>query len=142
MPAAPPAESGRLAALAEAVGFDAVRVPDERFYRDCFVTLAAVAQATRRVRLGPCVTDPYEGEGGDPGSPEEPSRGARPGRHPEAPPAPRDLPGRARPTLAEEWRRGRTLRNVRANLAAARALSETWSGKAYWVRPDYTKRVA
>jgi 5,10-methylenetetrahydromethanopterin reductase len=59
MPAAPPAESARLAALAEAVGFDAVWVPDERFYRDCYVTLAAVAQATRRVRLGPCVTDPY-----------------------------------------------------------------------------------
>src|SRR5262245_34005133 len=59
MPAAPPAESARVAALAEAVGFDAVWVPDERFYRDCYVTLAAVAQATRRVRLGPCVTDPY-----------------------------------------------------------------------------------
>jgi 5,10-methylenetetrahydromethanopterin reductase len=59
MPAAPPAESARLAALAEAVGFDAVWVPDERFYRDCYVTLAAVAQATRRVRLGPCVADPY-----------------------------------------------------------------------------------
>jgi 5,10-methylenetetrahydromethanopterin reductase len=59
MPAASPAESARLATLAEAVGFDAVWVPDERFYRDCWVTLAAVAQATRRVRLGPCVTDPY-----------------------------------------------------------------------------------
>jgi 5,10-methylenetetrahydromethanopterin reductase len=54
-----PAESGRLAAVAEAAGFDAVWVPDERFYRDCYLTLASVAQATRRVRLGPCVTDPY-----------------------------------------------------------------------------------
>lgn len=59
MPLHPPAESGRLAALAEAAGFDAIWVPDERFCRDCYLTLASIAQATRRVRLGPCVTDPY-----------------------------------------------------------------------------------
>lgn len=55
----PPAEVARLAALAETSGFDSVLVPDERFHRDCYLTLASVAGATRRVRLGPCVTDPY-----------------------------------------------------------------------------------
>lgn len=56
MPAVRLAERAR---LAEACGFDAVWVADERFYRDVWATLACVALATRRVRLGPCVTDPF-----------------------------------------------------------------------------------
>src|SRR5271155_2246141 len=47
------------ARLAEACGFDAVWLADERFYREVYAVLAQVALATRRVRLGPCVTDPF-----------------------------------------------------------------------------------
>jgi len=59
MPVEPHDETVRLAARAEALGFDSVWVPDERFYRDCYVTLTHIAAATTRARLGPCVTDPY-----------------------------------------------------------------------------------
>jgi len=52
-------ENVRLSVLAETLGFDVVWIPDERFYRDCYVTLADVAERTTRVALGPCVTDPY-----------------------------------------------------------------------------------
>lgn len=52
-------ENVRLCILAETLGYDVVWIPDERFFRDCYVTLAAVAEGTARVRLGPCVTDPY-----------------------------------------------------------------------------------
>ena len=58
-PAYPPAETARLAVLAQSLGFDCLWVPDERFHRDCYITLASVAEATHGVRLGPCVTDPY-----------------------------------------------------------------------------------
>ena len=47
------------ARLAEASGFDAVWLADERFYRDVYTSLAPVALATSRVQLGPCVTDPF-----------------------------------------------------------------------------------
>jgi 5,10-methylenetetrahydromethanopterin reductase len=49
----------RAAQEAEAGGCDGVWVPDERFFRDAYAALAAVASATHRVRLGPCVTDPF-----------------------------------------------------------------------------------
>lgn len=52
-------ENVRLAVLAETLGYDVVWIPDERFYRDCYVTLADIALRTTRVLLGPCVTDPY-----------------------------------------------------------------------------------
>ena len=52
-------ENVRLSVLAETLGFDVVWIPDERFYRDCYVTLADVAERTTHVALGPCVTDPY-----------------------------------------------------------------------------------
>jgi 5,10-methylenetetrahydromethanopterin reductase len=55
----PPAEAARLAALAERCGFEGIWVPDERFHRDCYVTLGSVAAATARARLGPFVSDPY-----------------------------------------------------------------------------------
>jgi len=48
-----------LAARAEALGYDDVWLADERFFREVYATLSAFAQSTRRVRLGPCVTDPY-----------------------------------------------------------------------------------
>jgi len=48
-----------LAALAEAVGYDTLWISDERFFRDVYVALAVAAAQTSRIRLGPCVTDPY-----------------------------------------------------------------------------------
>jgi 5,10-methylenetetrahydromethanopterin reductase len=47
------------ARLAEACGFDTVWIADERFYREVYSCLTRVALATSRVRLGPCVTDPF-----------------------------------------------------------------------------------
>jgi 5,10-methylenetetrahydromethanopterin reductase len=52
-------ELGRAARDAEAAGCEGVWVPDERFFRDPYAVLAAVASATERVRIGPCVTDPF-----------------------------------------------------------------------------------
>lgn len=47
------------AKLAEASGYDALWVADERFYREVYSTLAVLALNTSRVKLGTCVTDPY-----------------------------------------------------------------------------------
>jgi 5,10-methylenetetrahydromethanopterin reductase len=47
------------AKLAEASGFAKVWLADERFYREVYSCLAVFAQNTRRVELGPCVTDPF-----------------------------------------------------------------------------------
>src|SRR5579859_774461 len=44
---------------AEALGYDAVWVADEKFYRDPWVVLSAIALATEKVRLGTGVTEPY-----------------------------------------------------------------------------------
>jgi 5,10-methylenetetrahydromethanopterin reductase len=48
-----------LAAHAEALGYDDYWLADERFFREVYACLALCAARTRRVRLGPCVTDPY-----------------------------------------------------------------------------------
>jgi 5,10-methylenetetrahydromethanopterin reductase len=56
---APVARLAERARLAEACGFDTIWLADERFYREVYSTLAVVALATRGVRLGPCVTDPF-----------------------------------------------------------------------------------
>ncbi len=45
--------------LAEANGYDKVWLADERFYREVYSCLAIFAANTRRVKLGPCVTDPF-----------------------------------------------------------------------------------
>lgn len=49
------------ARLAEDLGFEYVVHADQRFAgeKDVFVTLAADALNTRRIQLGPCVSDPY-----------------------------------------------------------------------------------
>jgi 5,10-methylenetetrahydromethanopterin reductase len=49
------------AKLAEDLGFEYVGHADQRFggEKDVFVTLAADALSTQRVRLGPCVSDPF-----------------------------------------------------------------------------------
>jgi 5,10-methylenetetrahydromethanopterin reductase len=50
---------GKLAALAETIGYDDFWLADERFFREVYVALAYCARHTTRIRLGPCVTDPY-----------------------------------------------------------------------------------
>jgi 5,10-methylenetetrahydromethanopterin reductase len=47
------------AKLAEANGYAAVWLADERFYREVYTSLGQIASRTSRVLLGPCVTDPY-----------------------------------------------------------------------------------
>ncbi len=55
----PPSRLADLAAAAEALGYDCLWYADERFYREVYSGLALCAQRTTRLRLGPCVTDPY-----------------------------------------------------------------------------------
>lgn len=45
--------------LAEASGYETAWLADERFYREVYSCLAAFALNTKRIKLGPCVTDPY-----------------------------------------------------------------------------------
>ena len=59
LPSRPVHEMAALVARAEALGYDDVWLADERFFREVYATLTVFAHATRRVRLGPCVTDPY-----------------------------------------------------------------------------------
>jgi 5,10-methylenetetrahydromethanopterin reductase len=55
----PPNRLAELAQLADVLRVDHVWVGDERFYRDVYGLLTLLAASTTRVRLGPCVTDPY-----------------------------------------------------------------------------------
>jgi 5,10-methylenetetrahydromethanopterin reductase len=48
-----------LVARAEAAGFDAIWVPDEKFYREVYAELAVAAVHSRRVTLGTAITEPY-----------------------------------------------------------------------------------
>ncbi|MDE3102660.1 MAG: LLM class flavin-dependent oxidoreductase [Chloroflexota bacterium] len=59
LPERPVPELVARARRAEALGYDTVWVADEKFYRDPWVVLAAVALATERVRIGTGVTEPY-----------------------------------------------------------------------------------
>ena len=47
------------ATLAEANGYTAVWLGDERFYREVYTCLGQIAAHTAKVLIGPCVTDPY-----------------------------------------------------------------------------------
>jgi 5,10-methylenetetrahydromethanopterin reductase len=55
----PVAQMAEQAKLAEASGYDALWVADERFYREVYSILSVLAQNTSRVKLGTCVTDPF-----------------------------------------------------------------------------------
>ena len=58
----PTYDTARLAALAElaeGTGYDDLWLADERFFREVYASLTLCALRTRRIRLGPCVTDPY-----------------------------------------------------------------------------------
>src|SRR3990172_6894822 len=59
LPAYGPARLAELAALAEDTGYDDFWLADERFFRDVYACLTLCALRTRRIRLGPGVTDPY-----------------------------------------------------------------------------------
>jgi 5,10-methylenetetrahydromethanopterin reductase len=55
----PVAQLVERARLAEANGYNAVWVADERFYREVYSCLGQIAANTAKVLLGPCVTDPF-----------------------------------------------------------------------------------
>lgn len=55
----PPNRLAELARLADVLRLDDLWLADERFYRDVYGLLALAATRTTRLRLGPCVTDPY-----------------------------------------------------------------------------------
>ena len=55
----PAAELIRLGRLVESLGYHQLWYTDIRLFRECFVGLAALAMSTRRIELGPGVTDPY-----------------------------------------------------------------------------------
>ena len=59
LPSRPAAELSDLAARAEALGYDDFWLADERFFREVYALLALAAARTTRIRLGPCVTDPF-----------------------------------------------------------------------------------
>ncbi|MBI1845703.1 MAG: LLM class flavin-dependent oxidoreductase [Candidatus Rokubacteria bacterium] len=59
LPSRPARELADLAAHAEALGYDDFWVADERFFREVYSVLTLAATRTTRMRLGPCVTDPF-----------------------------------------------------------------------------------
>ena len=48
-----------LAQQAEGLGYDYLWLADERFFREVYASLTLCALRTERIKLGPCVTDPY-----------------------------------------------------------------------------------
>jgi len=58
-PLYPASELVRIARTAEELSFASFWYPDEKFYRDPYVGLTLVAQHTRRMQIGVCVTEPY-----------------------------------------------------------------------------------
>ncbi|MBI4589711.1 MAG: LLM class flavin-dependent oxidoreductase [Candidatus Rokubacteria bacterium] len=59
LPSRPAGELAALARHAEGLGYDGAWVADERFFREVYACLTLCALHTTRIRLGPCVTDPY-----------------------------------------------------------------------------------
>jgi 5,10-methylenetetrahydromethanopterin reductase len=59
LPSHPVRRLREIARSAEALGYDDLWIADERFFREVYACLAVCAQATERLRLGTCVTDPY-----------------------------------------------------------------------------------
>lgn len=59
LPKLPLGELIELAKFAENAGFSSLWIPDERFFRDPWVCLSALATATSKVKIGTGVTDPF-----------------------------------------------------------------------------------
>ncbi len=59
LPHDPPERLAEIARLAESCGYDHLWLADERFFREVYASLTVCAARTARIRLGPCVTDPY-----------------------------------------------------------------------------------
>jgi 5,10-methylenetetrahydromethanopterin reductase len=59
LPDGPARATADLVRQAEALGYTTAWLPDQAYYRDPFVLMTACAQATRRIRIGLCLTNPY-----------------------------------------------------------------------------------
>ncbi|MCC6805010.1 MAG: LLM class flavin-dependent oxidoreductase [Anaerolineae bacterium] len=59
VPKMPLADSLQIVRQGEALGYDMIWIPDQSFYRDPFLVMAAWAQATTRVQFMIGVTNPY-----------------------------------------------------------------------------------
>ena len=59
LPSLPPDRLAATARHAERTGYDYLWLADERFFREVYASLTHAAHVTERIRLGPCVTDPY-----------------------------------------------------------------------------------
>jgi 5,10-methylenetetrahydromethanopterin reductase len=59
LPTHPAHRLADIARLAEDLGYDYLWLADERFFREVYATLTLCALSTGRIKLGPCVTDPY-----------------------------------------------------------------------------------
>jgi 5,10-methylenetetrahydromethanopterin reductase len=59
IPAAPIPDVVELAQLGESLGYRGIWIPDQGFHRDPFVVLHAIAQGTRRLKLGVGITSPF-----------------------------------------------------------------------------------
>jgi 5,10-methylenetetrahydromethanopterin reductase len=59
LPSQPAARLAEIAQLAERTGYDYLWLADERFFREVYASLTLCALRTQRIKLGPCVTDPY-----------------------------------------------------------------------------------
>ena len=59
LPSHPAGRLAELAQLAERTGYDYLWLADERFFREVYASLTFCALRTQRIKLGPCVTDPY-----------------------------------------------------------------------------------
>lgn len=59
VPIQPYSQLIQLARDLEEWGFSSIWYPDEKYFRDCYIGLTLIAMNTNKIRLGPCVTDPY-----------------------------------------------------------------------------------
>jgi 5,10-methylenetetrahydromethanopterin reductase len=59
LPSHPAGRLAEIAQLAERTGYDYLWLADERFFREVYASLTLCALRTERIKLGPCVTDPY-----------------------------------------------------------------------------------
>ncbi len=59
LPSHPASRLAEIAQLAERTGYHYLWLADERFFREVYATLTLCALRTERIKLGPCVTDPY-----------------------------------------------------------------------------------